>query len=172
MFPFDCTINSYYGPYSCCYHYLELRVSPDNVIEFNGKDSINIDGINLTAFLTFHLKDSISFYMSVNDINMCFLSDAAYSTALVKEVIRDYHKYQPIDILIIAANGKSGNLDTKNCLSLTDKIRPKILIPMHYGMFKETHSDPKIVTRAVKESYPDVQTVIIGFKESYIYSKF
>jgi len=158
------------GPYSCCYHYLELGVKPDNVIELNGRDSIEIDGINLTAFLTFHFRDSISFYLRENDINICFLSDASYSADLIKEVMRDNLNYQPLDILLIAANGKAGNLDAENCLFFADKLKPRIIIPMHYSMFKETHSEPTNIVKALERSCLSVKSVIMEFKGSYVYS--
>lgn len=160
------------GPYSCCYHYLELGINPDSVIEIDGGDSLEIDGIKLTAFLTFHFSDSISFYMCENDINICFLSDASFSVDLIKEVLRDNLRYQPLDFLIIAANGKSGNLDAENCLFFAEKLKPKIIIPMHYGMFKETHSEPTIVAQALERSCSNVKTVIMEFKGSYIYNKY
>jgi L-ascorbate metabolism protein UlaG (beta-lactamase superfamily) len=109
--------------------------------------------------------------MSKNGINICFLSDAEYGAPLVREVMRDYNKYMPVDILMIAANGRSGNLDTENCLFFSGKIKPRVLIPMHYGMFKETHSDPNNIVRAVKKTYPDIKPVAMEFKGSYIYSK-
>jgi len=159
------------GPYSCCYHYLELGVKPDNVIELNGGDNIEIDEIKLTAFLTFHFRDSISFYLRENDINICFLSDAFYTDDLIKEVMRDKASYQPLDILLIAANGKSGNLDAENCVFFVEKLKPRIVIPMHHSMFKETHSDPMVVVRALERSCLNVKSLIIKFKNSYIYSK-
>ena len=42
---------------------------------------------------------------------------------------------------------------------------------MHYGMFKETHSDPMIVARALEESDLDVKPVVMEFKGTYIYSR-
>lgn len=159
------------GPHSCCYHFLELGVKPDRVVELNGGQSVRIDGISLTAFSTFHLSDSISFYLRENDINICFLSDAAYSGDLVKEVSRDSKRYQPLDILLIAANGRAGNLNAENCVFFSKRLKPKVVIPMHYGMFKETHSDPLIVVRALQRSSLDVKPVVIEFKGSYVYGR-
>jgi len=42
---------------------------------------------------------------------------------------------------------------------------------MHYGMFKETHSDTIIVARALEESDLDVKPVVMEFKGTYIYSR-
>jgi L-ascorbate 6-phosphate lactonase len=158
------------GPYSCCYHFLELGVKPDRVVELNGGETTTIDKISLTAFSTFHLNDSISFYLREGDITLCFLSDAAYSPNLIKAALKDNESYQPLDILIIAANGRAGNLDARNSVFFSARLRPKVVIPMHYGMFKETHSDPMIVVRALEESDLDLKPVVMEFKGSYMYS--
>lgn len=159
------------GPHSCCYHFLELGVKPERVVQLNGGETKAIDEIDLTAFCTFHLNDSISFYLREDDITLCFLSDAAYSPDLIREVLRDSESYRPLDILIIAANGRAGNLNAENCVFFCSRLRPKVVIPMHYGMFKETHSDPMIVVRALEEPNLDVKPVVMEFKGTYIYSR-
>ena len=85
--------------------------------------------------------------------------------------MRDSESYQPLDALLIAANGRAGNLNAGNCVFFCSRLRPKVVIPMHYGMFKETHSDPIIVARALEESDLDVKPLVMEFKGTYIYSR-
>ncbi len=85
--------------------------------------------------------------------------------------MKESESYQPLDALLIAANGRAGNLDAENCVFFCSRLRPKVVIPMHYGIFKETHSDPMIVARALEESDLGVKPVVMEFKGTYIYSR-
>ncbi len=47
-----------------------------------------------------------------------------------------------IDIAFICINGKYGNMNWQEALSVIKEIRPGVVIPMHYGMFAENTLDP------------------------------
>jgi L-ascorbate 6-phosphate lactonase len=49
---------------------------------------------------------------------------------------------QPIDLLLVPINGKYGNPDSKDASYITSWVKPGMVIPCHYWMFREHGGDP------------------------------
>lgn len=58
---------------------------------------------------------------------------------------------QPIDIVFVVINGRLGNMNVQEAIELTTKLKPKLAIPMHYGMFAENTEDPSIFTEGCRQ---------------------
>lgn len=54
---------------------------------------------------------------------------------------------------------------------MTKRINPKIVIPMHYGLFMEVDEDPQTFVGALKKQNVPVECKIMDFKGCYIYKK-
>ena len=71
--------------------------------------------------------------------------------------------------MFVCINGKWGNMNYKEAVKLTKEIKPKIVIPMHYGMFKENTVDPNLFIEELKKEKVDVEGKIIEFNKVFIY---
>jgi L-ascorbate metabolism protein UlaG (beta-lactamase superfamily) len=91
--------------------------------------------------------------------------DTEYDRKLIEVKI-----YKP-DIMIICINGdgNNGNMNIEEAIKLTALIRPKIVIPMHYGMFKENTADPQKFTRLLKKCNLTSRGVILDYAKPFIY---
>ena len=57
-------------------------------------------------------------------------------------------------------------MDPKQAAMATKLIRPKIVVPMHYGTWPPIEVDPKEFERLVKKSSPKTKTVLLKPGES------
>jgi L-ascorbate metabolism protein UlaG (beta-lactamase superfamily) len=48
-----------------------------------------------------------------------------------------------IDLLLICINGRLGNMNWEQALLTAKMLRPKIALPMHYGLFAENTENPR-----------------------------
>ena len=47
-----------------------------------------------------------------------------------------------VDLLLVCINGKLGNMNDREALALAAALRPRLAVPMHYGLFAENTADP------------------------------
>ena len=69
---------------------------------------------------------------------------------------------EKIDVAMLPIGGNF-TMDIDDAIIATDFIRPKILIPMHYGTFQVIEADPK----EFKEKNKTCETVILEIGQSY-----
>ncbi len=50
---------------------------------------------------------------------------------------------QPLDVLISPINGMYGNMNSEDTVKLAEALKPKLIIPCHYGMFASHGGDLK-----------------------------
>ncbi len=62
-------------------------------------------------------------------------------------------KEQPIDVMFICINGKLGNMNVMEAVTLTKIISPKVGVPTHYGMFENNTEDPTKYTDKIPNSF-------------------
>lgn len=62
-------------------------------------------------------------------------------TCLRLDRVDEYLSKGKIDVLIAPINGAYGNLNERECASLSEATGAKITIPCHYGMFASHHGD-------------------------------
>ena len=81
----------------------------------------------------------------------------------------EYLKFGEIDVLIAPINGMYGNLDSKDCAKLTDLLKPKLVIPCHYGMFAAHHGDVGLFHEVMDNDYPNNKYLIMAQGEKYTF---
>ncbi len=59
--------------------------------------------------------------------------------------------FGPVDLLLICINGKLGNMTAEDAVKVTEIIRPRLAIPMHYGMFPVNTADPRSFLEPVRK---------------------
>ena len=79
------------------------------------------------------------------------------------------------DVVLIGANGKPKgpycNLNENEAAILTKILNPKVVVPMHYGLFEYVHEDPQKFVDALKTHDVPVECVVMDYKGCYIYKK-
>jgi L-ascorbate metabolism protein UlaG (beta-lactamase superfamily) len=92
-----------------------------------------IENIEISGFDSFHDEDmgakrgnNIIYKFIINEIKFCHLGDLGHD--LEKDTIQ---KIGEVDILFVPVGG-TFTVDDKKAWSVVNKIKPKIIIPMHY----------------------------------------
>jgi L-ascorbate metabolism protein UlaG (beta-lactamase superfamily) len=92
-----------------------------------------IENIEISGFESFHDEDmgakrgnNIIFKFIINEIRFCHLGDLGHD--LDNDIIQ---KIGEVDILFVPIGG-TFTVDDKQAWSVVNKIKPKIIIPMHY----------------------------------------
>lgn len=73
-------------------------------------------------------------------------------TCLRLDRAEEYKEKGPFHVMIAPINGAFGNLDEENCVKLARAIKPKVLIPCHYGMFASHGGSPGKFYNLMKNS--------------------
>lgn len=172
------------GPQSCGKHFKELGVPEKNILIIKRGQTLKIDNdFSITAINARHrgpldVKKSLSlnkevygsddgqgYVLSINSISIYHTSDTEY--------IEDFGdlKNLSIDVALIAANGKGGNLTPEEGALLTQIIKPEVVIPMHYGILSFTDFDPNILRDLFKKFNIKSELKILNIGDFYIYKK-
>ena len=100
---------------------------------FNEGDFSKVGEFELSAVYANHTVPAIGVLVSYDGIRMYFTGDTFYDEELTKI---------DCDILFVCINGKLGNMNVAEAVNLTKRIKPKLGIPNHYGMFKSNTENP------------------------------
>jgi L-ascorbate 6-phosphate lactonase len=85
-----------------------------------------------------------------------FTGDTAFNTAYLQPLI----DLKP-DVLIPCINGRFGNMNSEEAAELTSLIKPKIVIPCHFWMFKEHNGDPQSFVDTCEKLCPSVEIKLL-----------
>ena len=67
-----------------------------------------------------------------------------------------------IDLIFIVINGKGGNMTVDDAVSLTARLRPRLAIPTHYGMFAENTENPQRFIDGCRLQKIGCRTLLLG----------
>ena len=158
------------GPSSCHLKMREQKIDEKRIIELNPGYKKLVKGYAIEAFAADHTPDCIGFLVIYDEMRICFVPEAKYSDALKDRIVA----FKPVDVLFIGANGKYGVVTPEEAAKITYELEPSVAIPIHYGLYAETHENPQTFVDAVKKicGKKDIKTKILDFKEPpFIYKR-
>ncbi|PIP16527.1 MAG: hypothetical protein COX46_01680, partial [bacterium (Candidatus Ratteibacteria) CG23_combo_of_CG06-09_8_20_14_all_48_7] len=157
---------TFIGPRTTFETFLQSGVKKNSFVRLDVGEEKEFSGIKIKG--TFCIPneeavlDSEGFILFLdNNINLYFTGDTDYTRFL--EYVADYQ----IDIMFTCINGKYGNMNINDSIKLVEKIKPKIVVPNHYGMFACNDADPY----EFKSKAPHLNSLILNLGEPYLYRK-
>ncbi len=117
----------------------------ERIIQMSRGDTKNLGSVKVTAVYAKHTDDSVGYVLDFGGVTVYITGDTLWDARLT-EVAR----YKP-DILMVCVNGKWGNMNVSEAARLTTELRPKIVVPMHWGMFAHNTVDPQDFVLAAKD---------------------
>jgi len=126
---------------------------------------LRLRGFFITPVPAFHQVPAIGFVLSINGISVYVSGDTLYHNQLL-----NIARYNP-DIMIICINGKLGNMSTEDAARLTQAIRPRLVIPSHYGMFAENTVNPQDFETELRKIGFESSCAILDPSQPYLFSK-
>jgi len=166
--PEDCDAK-FIGPLSCLHHLLEIKIDRDRIIELNRGETKVVEGIEISAVHAEHTPQSVGYVFNFDGIKVYISGDTGNH-----EKLKEVTFFHP-DVVLIGANGKPKgeycNLDENEAALLTKAINPRVVIPMHYGLFEYVDEDPQKFVQALKKHNVSVECVVMDYKGCYVYKK-
>ena len=175
---------TFIGPESCKKHFKKLGIPDKNIITINRGQTLKLDtDFYITAVNAKH-RGPLDVEESLRSNKEIYGKDDGQGYILKIDSILVYHtsdteyldefndlKNSQIDIVLLAANGKAGNLSPEEGVKLIEIINPDVVIPMHFGVIPFTDSDPKILKRLFEELNIKSEIKILDPRDFYIYRK-
>lgn len=91
----------------------------------------------------------------------------AGDTCLRPDYQEEYLSDGPLDLLAAPINGAYGNLDYKDCAALADLLKPRLLIPCHFGMFASHGGRADLFYDLMTKEYPEQAFLFMYPGEEY-----
>lgn len=144
----------------------KLGIASSSVIELNRNESVNLGDIKIAGVFCDHgtqSPDAIGVIIKIGGRTIYFTSDTCYRSDLYKLVpLKDN-----IDVLLVPINGKFGNPDSKDASYITSWVKPRIVVPCHFWLFKEHGGDPGEFIACCEEIAPDSKIAVLAIGEEF-----
>lgn len=140
-----------YASVNCEKETRRLMMSQDNVSYVRPGEKITHGDFAMRFTTCDHgsgAPDAVGLVLAVDGKRIFFAGDTCLHTERAEEYLADGN----IDILVAPINGAFGNLNEKECVDLTNAIRPKFTIPCHYGMFASHGGNPGLFIENMRKN--------------------
>ncbi len=131
------------------------EMGKNNVKTLNVGERITVGDFEITAVFADHTVEAFGLIVKVEDKTLYFSGDTLYN-----EKLFDIAQYTP-DFTFICINGKLGNMNVDEALTVANKIGAKVNIPNHYDMFASNSENPHLFTDNINGG------MILQFNEYY-----
>lgn len=147
------------GPSSCRAHWLAMGLPGERFLRLDQGETLHVAGLRLTAHYAEHssgsTRDAIGVSLEVDGIRIYQTGDSEYTERLADGA----RGLQP-DLLTVPINGRGGNMSAAQAAALTKLVAPRVVIPMHYGMFADNTADPEDFVAACRDAGVTAQIMI------------
>ena len=131
----------YFGVFSTQAHYAKMGF---NLSKFTLLEKHKVQDIcetKITPVMAKHSDEyAMGFVFDFGGKKIWLSGDTEFDLAIADEVLSLTENQ--IDVAIICINGKLGNMNSDDAVALIKSMKPKLAIPMHYGLFAGNTADP------------------------------
>lgn len=129
------------GPSSVVQKAMELGIPKSILVEVFKNDTYPLGTMELKIAPAYHSDPfSVGCIIQFGTKQVYFSADTLHTEGLVGEILQLAEG--EIHGAIVCINGKLGNMDWSEAVSLVTDLHPTLALPMHYGMFRENTEDP------------------------------
>ncbi len=161
-------VETFVGPRNVVASLTKLGIDKRRIREVNVGEEVNHKGIRVRG--TFCIPtdetvlDSEGYIITTEDgINIYHTGDTGFHDFLF------YLSRHPIDVMLVCINGGMGNMGIDEAVKLTRLLRPKLVIPNHYGMFEANTADPNLFRTRLLATGAEPPCQILRVGEKYLY---
>jgi L-ascorbate 6-phosphate lactonase len=161
-------VKTFIGPRNVVASLEKLGVEKGSIREVNVGEQVSLDGIRLMGTFCIpsdeSVLDSEGYIITTEDgINIYHSGDTGFHDFLF------YLSRHPIDVMLVCINGGMGNMGIEEAIKLTRLLRPKVVIPNHYAMFRTNTADPNLFRTRLMATGAEPICQILKVGEKYIY---
>jgi len=131
------------GPVSIQRKFNDLKMD-SSLVDVLPLGARNVRGpFTLTPVKAFHSDpESTGLLIEAEGLLLYLSGDTLFKEELSGMVLAASEGRAP-DYAFICINGKLGNMDAEQALETVKRLKAKVAIPMHYGLFKQNTADPE-----------------------------
>jgi len=131
------------GPDSVIQKARDLNFNPSVLIALSTNESRDFGFFKITATPAFHSDPfAVGCLIQGEDTLIYISGDTLFTQTLVNEIRHITQK--TIDMAFICINGKLGNMKWAEAVTVVGRLKPRLAVPMHYGMFAENTENPSL----------------------------
>lgn len=152
---------------SCKIQVSRLQMNEKNISYVHVGDKVNADDILIECVPCDHgieAPDAVGLIVTIDRKKIYITGDTCFRQDYAAEIAQK----GPFDLLIAPINGAYGNLDERQCISLAKIIKPKMMIPCHYGMFALHGGNPGLFMETIEKELPNQNYLLMTPGEELI----
>jgi len=131
------------------------EIGRENVIAMAVGEQITVGDFNITAVYAKHTIPAFGIVLKAEGKILYFSGDTLFDERLF-----EISEFSP-DFAFICINGRLGNMNVQEAVTVANKINAKHSVPNHYDMFASNSENPEKFISKVKNSF------IMKFMEEY-----
>jgi len=149
------------GPESVAGKMAELGISEARIESVEVGQRVEIEPLTLTAMPAHH-TDPHAVGLLVRGAGRCVYvsGDTEYAETLAEDVA-SLAKVR-LDAMLVCINGRLGNMNAEYAARVAAALRPRVAIPMHYGLFASNTADPQPFVDACAAAGIHATTLEVG----------
>lgn len=156
------SVREFVGPPSSVRTLKDRGIPTERLRSVERGQILHVGRIRVQTYPAIHTADSVGFLLSVDGWKLYITGDSEFGPEL--EVLQGLEP----DILFCCINGKWGNMNHEEAARLAAMIRPRLAVPMHYGMFAANTVDPQLFLEALRATAPDIKAMTLEYNRDYI----
>ncbi len=153
-----------YNPKIIAHHSVLNKVDTPvyNKVPIDEYESKNINNINISAYPAHHPSSfyPLSYVVKGKDGKSIYFAGDTFMT-------RDHEKIKPT-IAILPIGGKR-TMDLGTAIRVSKKMRPEVLIPMHYNTFEDIKRNPDELKYKLEKTSYNINTVVLSPGKTFRY---
>jgi L-ascorbate 6-phosphate lactonase len=123
--------------------------------------TLTVGRAQVSAFPAIHTPDSVGFLFAVDGLRLYFTGDSLFGPEL--DVLSGLRP----DVLFTCINGKWGHMSYQEAVQLAGMMQPRLVVPMHYGMFAVNTVDPQLFVAALAASGLGISSEVLEYNREY-----
>lgn len=141
----------------------DAGISAARYINLDRGEERSFGDFKVRAVFADHTEDSVGYIINHRGLTLYFTGDTLF-TPQFESSIRELKDIR-IDILFVCINGKLGNMNVGEAVTLTRMLSPAAAVPNHYGMFAENTEDPALYVQGLADSRQVIR--VLEFNKTY-----
>lgn len=115
-----------------------MKYEQHNVTLFDQGTEVTMNCIRYKAIKAIHSDfHAIGVLINAKGLNIYITGDTLYNNSIFETLD------SCVDVLCVCINGVGNNMNIDDAYRFTARIRPKLVIPMHWGMFEQADANPE-----------------------------
>ena len=155
------------GPSSCREHWQAMELPAERFLRLDQGQVLDIANVRFSAVFAAHdsgaKRDAIGVIIEADGYKIYHTGDTEY----MPELIAQAQDMRP-DALLVPINGRLGNMNHEQAAQLTQLVQPRVVIPMHYGMFRHNTADPQDFVDACRHLDLKTRVVVMQTSRSFM----